>query len=718
MSDNVGNVWQKFFKHRTRTLWERFPGYYRALVVETNDPLNLYRVRFKCPDMHDFDLNPEDCPWAVPSHDLGGFRAGRFSHPCIGDWVWITFERQHPFGPIWTGFANPTRRKLYTYPQVFQVSPLSVNEDGKPESRPFDYDEQYLPKDGRPMAHGWQDRYGTLDIHSSVGYFPVQHDVAPPPKDHDALQNTKFAQRQKKPEINNPDKKYSARVTKYGNMILLGDQGYYWKNEFTGDFKQDEKFETKRWKYLQRLLNEDKPSTSESGCDQRRILFMTRYGHRLEFRDVGWAQQGPLPSKSREGEFGPAATLSNEVENDQRWIKFRTKGGMLYQASDVGMDPSSDKFIKRPLIEEVGAGSEKEDIYWKDKDARWIRWISRYGYKIVIDDRGSDRTNADGRESPRANGILIKGRRSPSSGDVIKNGNPRGYYWEFNENDKANHTSWGSPLGQSIEINDRYQYMMLTAALGGKWSSKWRGIKEHEFIRKPTMKADPETRSHHLKLDHQNEYIRLKTRGNKGKKPQQALNISGVGKKELNQGFEARDGMQGDGPWVELVDCQHRGMWFSKTHGLGIWRSKRKNKMYVWMDDNSKEMIMYNQSGRIIIYSKRNIQIITNSNINLQAGGSITMKAGRSIAMEANGTKFTVAKNVLTNTNILAKEVRSYFPGVRAGKGAGRPRPAGRSVPYIGVPVVPSTIEPTDRGQTFNGPFIECPIEEVEHKLK
>ena len=66
MSDNLNVVWSKFFSHRTRTLWERFPGHYRALVVETNDPLNMYRVRFKCPDLHDFDLPSEDCPWAVP----------------------------------------------------------------------------------------------------------------------------------------------------------------------------------------------------------------------------------------------------------------------------------------------------------------------------------------------------------------------------------------------------------------------------------------------------------------------------------------------------------------------------------------------------------------------------------------------------------------------------------------------------------------------------
>lgn len=718
---NTNSVWGKFFQHRTRPLMERFPGCYRAMVVETNDPLNMYRVRFKCPDMHDFDLKAEDCPWAVPSHDLGGYRAGRFSHPCIGDWVWITFERQHPFGPIWTGFANPTRRKLYTYPQVFQVTPLSLNQEGKPDNRPKDYDKDYLPKDGRPMAHGWQDRYGTLDINSSVGYFPAEHDAVPSPKDHDAVQQASFGQQQPKPEINNPDKKYSARITKYGNMILLGDQGYYWKNEFTGNFSQDEKYETKRWLSLQKLLNEGVPRSdlANRGGDQRRILLLTRYGHKFEARDVGWAQEGPIFSKSRDGEYGKPATLSKENIRDERWIKIRTKGGMLIQSSDMGSDPANDRFIKRSLLEESGSKSERENQYWRNKDARWMRMVTRHGYKMVLDDRGSDKVDANGQELPRGNGILIKGRRSPSSGDVVKTGNQRGFYWEFNENDKANHTTWGSPLGNTIELNDRYQYMMLSATMGKKWSSKYQGIKENEFIRKPTMMTKPELRSHHLKLDHENEYIRLKTRANKGPKPLSSINPSGVGKKEIHQGLEARDGSLGDGPWVELVDCQHRGMWFSKLHNLGIWRSKKKNKMYLWMDDTKKEIVIYNdsKSGKIIIYANQDVQVVSKKNINLQADGHIFMKAGRTIRFQAGSSKLTLSRNLSTNTNINAQAVRAFIPGVRAGSGAGKPRPRGLEVQRIDLPEKPSMIEPIDRAVTFNGPFIECPKEEVEHPL-
>ena len=341
MSDNINVIWGKFFSHRTRTLWDRFPGSYRALVVETNDPLNMNRVRFKCPDMHDFDLEPDWCPWAVPCFDLGGKRAGRWVSPCIGDWIWITFERQHPYGPIWTGFADPTRRRFYAYPQIFGITPLSVKEDGKKDVKPRDYDIRYLPKDGRPMSHGWCDRYGNLDIHSAVGFYPAEHTQAPPPPDHDAISGTTFDQKSRAPKVNDPDRKYMARVTKYGHIFIMGDQGYHWQKseesevgEFHGDVQKDERFEIRRWRFLQRLLNDNVPKAGMRGGDQRKQLMMTRYGHRIEMRDAGWAQKGPILSRSRQGEFGPSAILSNEERDDFRWIKIRSKGGMLFQTYD------------------------------------------------------------------------------------------------------------------------------------------------------------------------------------------------------------------------------------------------------------------------------------------------------------------------------------------------------------------------------------------------
>lgn len=705
MSSNLGVVWEKFFAHRTRTLWERFPGLYRAQVVETNDPLNMCRVRFKCPDMHDWSLLPTDCPWAVPAFDLGGRHAARFANPCIGDWIWVAFEKQHPYGPIWTGFANPMREKYYTYPQISQITPVSVNQNGQPDSRPNDYDIRFLPKDGRPMAHGWVDRYGNMDIHSSVGFFPIEHKNPPPPPDNDAIAGSTFQQTQVSPEVNSPDKKYMVRSTKYGCMLILSDQGYHWQKEdesdlgeFKGDAKADEQFEIKRWKNLQLLLNENSPDK-----DSRRSMLMTRYGSRIELRDTGWAQKGPRPSRSRLDEFGPRRTLSTEETLDQRWIKIRTKGGMLWQAYDKGFDPENDKFIKRLLIDEQGSASEQEDKFWEGKDARWIRTVTRYGFKIVLDDRGSHDRLADEKENPRGNGILLKGRRTPGASNIQSGGNPRGFYWELNENDAANQTMWGSPNGMAVEMNDRYQYMMMAATMGREWASKWRGIEENEFIRKPLMLEDPETNSHHLKLDHFNEYIRLKTRGNQGAIPFHQALPSGVNRDtEINQGFEAHDGREGSGPWVELVDCQHRGLWLSKTQQLTILRGRDTNKLYQWFDDRQNRIVIYNgeENGRIQIYAGGGIDIITDKNMKFHAD-NIEFLADTAIKMQAGSTKLTIQQAVQTTATINAK---SFVP-----------RALGQTVTAPTKPDIPEMVEPDDRGKTYNGPFEECPIEEVEH---
>jgi hypothetical protein len=732
VADNIDTVWRKFFEHRTRTLWERFPGYYRALVVETNDPLDMMRVRFKSPDLHDFDLPAQDCPWAVPAHDLGGKRAGRFSHPCIGDWVWITFERGHPYGPIWTGFATPTRRRFYTYPQIFQVTPLSVNEDGRPDGKPNDFDRLYLPKDGRPMMHGWQDRYGNLDIHSAVGFFPDEHKDPPPTPDHDAIQNIKFQQLQAKPEVNDPDKKYMARVTKYGTMLVMSDQGYYWKKngdlgEFTGRANDDEQFETKRWQYLQKVLNEGQPKTSDGRHDARRFGVTTRYGSRIEARDTGWAQEGPIASKSRDGEWTEPRTLSKETQDDFRWIKIRTKGGMLWQAYDKGCHPQDDKFVKRRLLDELGARSEREDLYWKNKDARWIRSVTRHGIKIVQDDRGSDPVNADGRELPRGNGVLIKGRRSPGVKTEPMTGSPRGFHFEFNENDEANHSTWASPMGLSMELNDRYQYMMLAASLGRNWTPKFEGLKENEFIRKPMMLKNPEFSAHHLKLDHDNEYVRLKTRGGGGPRPMMPAERSGA---RFQQGVEMRDGRSGDGTWTEIVDSEHRGFWWTRKQQLGIWRAKRSRTMYMWMHDRRREIAIYNgeSNGEITIYCAGKVNIVSDKDVGISAGGNVDIRAGRAIRMQAGDSRLTLnGSGVHTNKDYFGQmlharicKLRVTMKGkqckCRAVVTGGCPKPGGARVEFIDKPNLPP-LEPTDRGKTYNDPFVECPRQEVEHPL-
>ncbi len=716
----TGDVLEKLLTQRSRPLWERFPGRYRALVVETSDPLDFFRIRVKIPEFHDSDLQPNQCPYAIPSFNLGGQRANNFTHPCIGDYVWVEFEKGMPYSIVWVGFASPTRRKHYAYPQISQPTPLSVDSTGQALGATKlveDYDQQYLPRDGRPMSCGYQDRYGHLDLFSAVGFFPEEHKLAPPPPGFDAVQGVQF-QQQNAPQINDPDRKYIARVTKYGSMLVLSDQGYVWKKdafadnvpersqvgEFFGSFEQDEKFEINRWLSLQRTLNED-----DVHGDHRRSMLMTRYGSRIEMRDTGWAQQGPRQSTSRDGEYGPPRILSREMVNDFRWIKLRTKGGMLFQAYDKGFDPQNDNFIKRLNLDEVGAKSEQEDVYWAKKDARMMRMVTRYGYKIVLDDRGTSPTAADTQEVPRGNGILIKGRRTPSANasslsvDTV----PRGFFWEFNENDEANHTSWGSPLGQTIELNDRYQYLMISAALGGKWAAEWQGLKENEFIGKPTMLQNPENGTYHLKLDNANEYLRLKTRAGKGIAPFQVQNPSGVGPDGIAQGLEARDGALGNGPWVELVDSDHRGLWFTKTHGLGIWRAAQDKSIYQWLDDRRNKVVIYNneQAGMIEIYAAGKINIISKDDINLNSSGDVNIR-GNTIKMQSNGALLTIDSDVATNKDLKCVKVHGAL---------NKSQPGGVRVVKVAVPQLPAFREPTDRGKTYNGPFEACPLDEIQH---
>lgn len=703
------DAWFRFMEARNKPLQERFPGHYRAVVVETNDPLNMGRVRFRCPDMHDADLEVNMCPWASPATDLGG-SAKRFVSACIGDWIWVSFEKQHPYGPVYTGFADPMKRRLYSLPHIHRPTGESFDANGTLQAAKKDYDDPFLPLDGRPMSHGWQDRYGNIDLHSSIGFFPVEHSEAP-----DSLGNETF----NKPKVNEPDRKYLMRSTKYGHMMIMSDVGYAWykKNdvgEFTGNVAVDEQFEIDRWKYYQRVANEDKAKDS----DQRRILIQTRYGHKFELRDVGWAQPGPFDSKSRP-EFSDEAYLSNEDKLDERWVKIRTKAGMLIQLSDIGADPSKDKQIKLTSLDEIkkydrlGEPTGKTDD-WKDKDARFIRFVSRHGYKFVIDDRGTDKEAAEEKESPRGNGVLIKGRRTAASKKRDATGKPVGFYWEFNENNDANHTTWGTPLGNAIEMNDRYQYLMLAANLPD-WSSEYKGLSENEFIRKPTAKI-AESQTHHLKIDGDNEYIRLKTRAGNGAGPDTPVVSVAPGE---HQGFEARDGTEGDGAWVELVDAERRGIWMSSKYQISVWRAKNGSEMLQLMDDKTKNMVMLNlnPSGMIEIYSQGEVGVYSDSRIRLQSEGDIELYARNNIVMQAGGARAALMNDGLNVANKISTTLLNASTIVGKVVDGSATVISPPSLAAFPKPAKPAAIEPTDRAKTYNGPFEDCPLEEVEHGL-
>lgn len=719
---------QEFVKEDQIDQEHRFVGPHRAVVVDTDDPLAMGRIKFKCPDIHDYTLLPVEAPWAIPANFIGGKSSGHFEVPCIGDFVWIEFEKSNPYAPIWRGYAPPTRLNYYPIPFVAQRTPPANLVENIVNKKPntnnklpdvIDYDVKYLPKDGRPMSQGVQSRYGSLSIDSSVGYYPIEHYIEPAPLGLDPIQQKKYDAQNEIPLVNEPDKKFVANITKYGNMLIMSDVGYWWNNdqkimpyvsrgatgEFSGDFKLDREYEVNRWLYNQKLINEDRPVSWGKGArdvdwnadfgDTRRIEMLTRYGHKIEMRDVGWAQPGEFDaqhkfarsSKSRLGEFSKKESdrrfLSVSKSWDFRWIKIRTKGGMLFQAYDRGNDPEKDEFVKRPLLEEAGHRTEREDLWWWDRDARWMRLVTRHGFKLVLDDRGTSETDADKAETPRGNGFMVKGRRTPGSGGrETEKGNQRGFNFEFNENDLLNRTMWGSPAGQAMEINDRYQYIMVASTLGPDFQEKFRGVEENEFNRKPIAMGDAELRTHHLKIDLENEYIRLKTRAGNGLGPLNSKGSAAGG--GINAGFEARDGNSGgDGSWVELVDSSDRGLWLSEKNKLAALRASLGAPMYQYIDQKNNVVAVFNgqASGITQIYAKGSVNIISDGDINLTSAGNINM------CVTGSDSFIYVNKAIKVKSDLQ--------PQAKA--------------------ATPSKFVPTDRGKTYNGPLEECPKKEVEH---
>jgi hypothetical protein len=714
-------------------------GFYRSTVIETNDPLNMNRVRVRIEDIHGYDLPRSSCPWATPSSLIGGLRKSFFIAPEIGDSVWVSFEQGDPRLPIYFGYASAEGYPDYVSQQIHtEPSPIIIEDDDETAteiSKIKRYNYGYLPLDGRPKRTGYVDGYGNADFSSAVGYHSVHEGSRNPESPEIGINNpNRIPFRGDLPKVNEPDLKYMLRCTKYGHMQLMSDQGYYWRKSKNsagtslGEFGTDDnsmdgvyqasidnmKFEAKRWNTIERMLMsggiKQKWDGPYENVDQRRQLFMTRYGHLLDMRDTGWAQQGPLESKTREGEYGEPSIISLEDKQDLRFWRARTKGGMYFIMGDKGFHPQEDKYVRQTLSEDLKRQDRELMENWGgNQDARFISLMTRYGLKFVLDDRGSNARNADRSARPNAMGVLLKTRRSPGTASAPVLGRPRGYFLQMVDHNAMNSLMMGSPMGHCLEMSDKYQYMMLSSTLGRRWSQLWDGFKSHEYNIQPAMRQDPERTSHHLKLDHANEYIRLKTRGGRGFSPSTPKINSGVSKRDLQQGFEARDGDAEDGPWVELVDSEHRGIWMSKKNELLIIRGKKRKELYIWMDDKSKDISIYNgeNSGTIKVHSKGNIELKSERNVTIEAGGVLNLK-GRRIHMHAEaGSRLTMGANVFCNAKIHAELFRGEFPGVMPGVRAGSPSTSGTvNVEPLEPLMTPEKIEPQDRGKTYNGPFI------------
>jgi len=599
----IDKIWNDFYKERTENLFDRFNGWYRAEVVETNDPLRLHRVRFKLPELHNDDLKAEECQWANPDPAMGGKRAGFWASLCIGDWVWINFEKGHPYGPIWSGAADPTRRKMYALEQIFGKTQIALNEKGEPAEAPDDYDEEYMPKDERPMSTGFKDRYGNLIYMGAVGFFPKEHKEKPAPTGADPVTKGEFKASKKPPEKNKPDFKLMAMLSKYGNCMVVADMGYDWEAEFKGDFEEDEDFEIKRWKYWQKQLAEGDPKE----VDQRRIEIRSRFGHKFEIRDVGW-------KKSRPEEYDKQVDLTQvegKNEKEQVWIKLATKDGSYFRMWSKGADLEKNLFVKRLNKSDVGTKPYDEDQFGDgQKDCRGFWLCSPGQVELALDDAGADPVDPQNKEN-HGNGWRMAARRDG-----------RYFAIEANIKDALQRILMHSSNGAGFELNQLWDYLCMTTKPPKTISEKWSGpYKEIGWALQTYKGLNVEKYCFHLMLDFLNKYIRLKT--------------------PKGQGVEMRDGGGKDpcgGTWTEIRDADDRGMWFSKENNFGIWRDKKKKK-YICINDDTDYIIIRNELKTVQIYAQKDVEVIAKGDIKMKAGGNFDVSAGGVVNIRGSDCK-------------------------------------------------------------------------------
>jgi hypothetical protein len=664
--DDYRRVWMEFNEERSDPLLGKFAGVYRAKIIETNDPLRMHRVQFLCPDIHDSNLKVGE--WACPAYGLGGQGAGAWTSPCIGDQIWVSFERGHPYGPVWVGASDATRRKFYPKPSIFGQTPLPVNENGDPaQEAPKDFVKPYLPQDERPMSSGMQDRYGSFIVMSSVGFFPTEHALDPLPAGMDAIAQSEFKASNKQPVKNDPDLKYMAGLTKYGNMLLMSDIGYDWKAEFSGKFDDDFDFEVARQKYFTKLMAGNKPKEN----DRRGWFLQTMLGHKIEMRDTGW-------NDSRDHEFDDPETgytyssvkLSN-TDKDLRWLKFRSKGGHFDEFIDRGFDPKEDKYTKRLLKDEVDSLEKEEDL---GKDARMMRRQTRWGIKFVMDDRDSDPKEAEEKEKPYGKGAFIKGRRDN-----------RGFFMGFNEQDDLNSMVLTSPEGSTAEINDKEKYLGLSTTTE-KLSETRDGHYGVEWYKNSLFGLKFEENSNHLKLDRKNKYIRLKTAG--------------------KQGVEFRDHGGAGKSWAEIRDADDRGLWMNTDGKYAVWRSLNGSQIIV-LDDGENITLIRDTKGKIQITAQKNIELITEQEVIINSKSKISLTAQDQIILAVGGTQFVVKPGVAGTNQLLSGRTlagRHVVIQIPAHPNGPAPEAPVQGDPSTASPV-PSPVlkpgeEPSDRAQT------------------
>lgn len=95
----------------------RFPGTYRGVVTETNDPLNKGRVKVQVPQV----LASTVTNWAWPIVPVSNIEA---SIPAIGEGVFVTFEGGDPSFPLWSGRFSGDLTYSDIVPKAVRWSPI------------------------------------------------------------------------------------------------------------------------------------------------------------------------------------------------------------------------------------------------------------------------------------------------------------------------------------------------------------------------------------------------------------------------------------------------------------------------------------------------------------------------------------------------------------------------------------------------------------------
>lgn len=109
----------------------KYPGFYRALVLDNADPSQLGRIKARVFGIFHEDIPSAKLPWAVPAMSVfsgAGTGFGNFAVPEINSYVFVFFEGQDIYQPVYFAEAQdgvhglPTERVTnYPYRKVIKT---------------------------------------------------------------------------------------------------------------------------------------------------------------------------------------------------------------------------------------------------------------------------------------------------------------------------------------------------------------------------------------------------------------------------------------------------------------------------------------------------------------------------------------------------------------------------------------------------------------------